>query len=535
MALHRRAQIPLEGAGVVALHPEAEGVHHADQLLRLGVARARGRPQLLPRLLELAGFHQVARRLELRPHGRGQKPRGQHARRHSAHRLLPAVLALTLAAGAADATEPGRPAPAPARQPLPDPLGDADFLPVDRAKAEIGRLLFYDKILSGNRNISCGTCHHHDHAGSDGLSLGIGEGGRGVGPERGPGSGPSRIRKRIPRNAAALWNLGHRDIRVLLHDGRLEESGLYGNGFNSPAQEWLPEGLPDIVAAQALLPLAAQFEMAGNPAENEVAGAIHDRIDYGWPILAKRVRTIPAYGEAFVAAFDGIGAAEEVGIVEIATALSHFIRLEWRNHDSPFDRHLAGDRGALSPGQKAGMALFYGDAGCAECHSGPLLSDQRFHALGLPQFGPGRTRRWDPAVRDVGRMAESNRLEDAYRFRTPPLRNVALTAPYGHNGAWPTLEGIVRHHLDPEGARAAWRPEMARLPDAPWLSEIDFVVRQDRLEAARHARALDIRPRALEAAEIDQIVAFLHALTGETADDRPLGRPETVPSGLPVD
>ena len=356
-----------------------------------------------------------------------------------------------------------------------------------------------------------------------------------MGPERTPGTGADRIRKRVPRNALALWNLGHRDIRVLLHDGRLEVSDLYGNGFNSPAQEWLPRGLPDIVAAQALLPMASQFEMAGNVGENEVIGAVKDRIDYGWPILARRVRTIPAYGAAFVAAFDGVETPEQVTIVEIATALSHFIRHEWRNHDSPFDRYLAGDRAALSPEAEAGMRLFYGAAGCAACHSGPLLTDQGFHALGLPQFGPGRTRKWDPAVRDVGRMGESNRLEDAYRFRTPSLRNVALTAPYGHNGAWPTLAAMIRQHLDPAGARADWTPEAARLPEAPWLAGIDLVVRQDRLETARHARAIDVDLPPLGEAEIARLVAFLEALTGATAQDRPLGRPETVPSGLPVD
>ena len=77
------------------------------------------------------------------------------------------------------------------------------------------------------------------------------------------------------------------------------------------------------------------------------------------------------------------------------------------------------------------------------------MSDQKFHALALPAFGPGKTRRFDLQPRDVGHMGESNRIEDAYRFRTPMLRNIALTAPYGHNGAYPTLEGIVRHHLDP--------------------------------------------------------------------------------------
>ena len=187
---------------------------------------------------------------------------------------------------------------------LPHPLTDADFLPVDLAQAKIGQLLFYDKVLSGNQNIACGTCHHHDLAGGDGLSLGIGEGGTGLGTKRVAESSQDRIRKRIPRNAPALWNLGARDISVLFHDGRLESSTLYGNGFNSPAEERLPKGLTSILAAQALFPLTARFEMAGDPEENEVSGAVNDRIDNAWPIIAKRVRTIPAYGDMFVAALN---------------------------------------------------------------------------------------------------------------------------------------------------------------------------------------------------------------------------------------
>ena len=418
---------------------------------------------------------------------------------------------------------------------LPPPVSANGFPQVDPAKAKLGQLLFYDKILSGNRNIACGTCHHHDFAGGDGLSLGIGEGGEGLGPERTPGSGPDRIIKRIPRNAPALWNLGHRSVRLLFHDGRLSVSDLYGNGFDSPAEEWLPTGLDSLLAAQALLPLTSLAEMAGRAEENEVAGAVNDRIDAAWPIVAKRVRTIPEYGEMFVAAFEHVDAPQKVSIVEIGNAIGAFIASEWQSHDSPFDRFLTGDTAALGAAQRRGMDLFFGKADCASCHSGPLLSDQKFHALGLPQFGPGRTRRFDPMPRDPGRMGESDRLADAYRFRTPQLRNVALTGPWGHNGAYPTLEGIVRHHLDPEAARKAWRPENAKLPEIPWLAAGDFAIAEDRLESVRHAAALDIEPISLGDAEVADIVAFLHALTGETAETRPLGRPDAVPSGLPVD
>ncbi|GFE49994.1 methylamine utilization protein MauG [Roseobacter cerasinus] len=387
--------------------------------------------------------------------------------------------------------------------------------------------MFYDTILSGNRNISCAHCHHPEFGTGDGLSLGIGEGGQGLGPERTPGIGLSRIAKRIPRNAPGLWNLGARDLTVMFHDGRLSQSDLFGNGFNSPAEEWLPQGLETLLAAQALFPLVAQFEMAGNPGENEVIGAVHDRIDNAWPILAKRVRTEDDYGARFVAAFDHIEASEEVTIVEIANALAAFMALEWTSFDSPFDQYLAGNHAALTPDQRAGMQLFYGKAACARCHFGSLMSDQKFHALGLPAFGPGRTRLFDPYARDVGRMSESNRLEDAYAFRTPMLRNVALTAPYGHNGAFATLEGILRHHLDPAQSRAAWQPEDARLPEVPWLAAADFVIRSDVREMARQARVVPAKGPELNDVEIAQIIAFLESLTGtRSVTHPPFGVPE---------
>lgn len=418
---------------------------------------------------------------------------------------------------------------------LPHPLTDADFLPVDLAQAKIGQLLFYDKVLSGNQNIACGTCHHHDLAGGDGLSLGIGEGGTGLGTKRVAESSQDRIRKRIPRNAPALWNLGARDISVLFHDGRLESSTLYGNGFNSPAEERLPKGLTSILAAQALFPLTARFEMAGDPEENEVSGAVNDRIDNAWPIIAKRVRTIPAYGDMFVAAFEHIELAEEVSIVDIGNALGAFIAHEWRNHDSPFDQFLKGDNAALNSVQMRGLELFFGEAGCSSCHSGALLSDQKFHALALPAFGPGKTRQFDLQPRDVGRMGETDLIEDAYRFRTPMLRNVALTAPYGHNGAYPTLEGIVRHHLDPAVALSNWTREMARLPNAEWLNETDFVVQADWREMDRQRRSIGILPIQLDDGDVQALVEFLKSLTGITAKERPFGRPDRVPSGTTVD
>ena len=282
-------------------------------------------------------------------------------------------------------------------------------------------------------------------------------------------------------------------------------------------------------------PLVAQFEMAGNPKENEIAGALHDRIDAAWPILAKRVRTIPEYGSIFVEAFPDVEKPEDVSIVEIANALAAFMGIEWRSMTSPFDSYLQGDTTALTEVQKRGLDLFYGRARCSTCHRGPLLSDQGFHALGLPAFGPGRTRRFDPVPRDVGRMSESDRLEDAYKFRTPSLRNVALTAPYGHNGSYANLKGIIRHHVDPQGSSAKWRPSDVALPNAPWLAEIDFVIQSDMREMERQSKAIGIESVQLTENEVADLISFLHALTDASAQQMQMGPPDKVPSGIPVD
>ena len=418
---------------------------------------------------------------------------------------------------------------------LPSPVVPSDFDEFDEAKAALGRLLFYDPILSGNRNISCGTCHHHALSGADELSLGFGEGGAGIGAERHAPRGSGSIKRRMPRNSPALFNLGALEFRTLFHDGRVSVDDLYGNEFNTPAEEYLPRGLDSLLAAQALFPLVGEIEMAGAPEENEVSASLTERIDYGWPLIVDRIRGIPEYRRLFAEAFGGIETAGDIRIEHVGNAIGEFVGSEWRSHDSPFDRYLEGDRNALSPRQLAGMELFYAKARCSACHSGKFLTDHSFHALAIPPIGPGRTRRFDLHARDLGRMAESDRLEDAYRFRTPSLRNVALTAPYGHNGAYRDLEGIIRHHLAPLESLESWAREQAVLPDADWLEAIDYIVLDDRLEMARYRRHLDIEPVSLSDDEIAALVEFMQALTGKESTEGRLGRPDEVPSGLPVD
>ena len=320
-----------------------------------------------------------------------------------------------------------------------------------------------------------------------------------------------------------------------MHDGRISISNSYGNGFNTPAEEFLPEGLNSLLAAQALFPLTSEVEMRGDVEENEVAGAVNQRIDYGWPIVAKRVRVIPEYGEKFVQAFDHIKRADQVTITEIANALGAFISVEFRSFDSPYDKALAGDTTALTPIQKRGQALFFGKATCIACHNGPLFSDQKFHALGVPPIGPGRTRKFDLIARDLGRMGKSNLQDDAYKFKTPSLRNVALSAPYGHNGVYETLGDIIHHHINPRAAFDRFSTANVQLPKAQWLHENDDVIWQDTQEIDRQRAA--IIPMAIQISnkEVLEIEAFLHALTGDSVHRLPFGVPKTVPSGLGID
>lgn len=313
----------------------------------------------------------------------------------------------------------------------------------------------------------------------------------------------------------------------MFHDGRLEISDIFGNGFNSPVDEYLPEGLETILAAQSLFPMTARFEMSGDPGENRIADAIADMPHKAWPLIADRVRSVPVYAEMFAAAFDNVETADDITIVDIGNAIAAFIGTEWKNYDSPFDRYVAGDRTAMGIQALKGMDLFYGDAGCASCHSGPLMTDQEYHALGLPEFGPGKT----ADGRDPGRYAETHDEADQAKFRTPMLRNVALTAPYGHNGAYGSLDAIVRHHANPARSLTQWTVDEASLRPAPWLN--DKVALDARI--AELAASAEIIPVALTDDEVSQLVAFLESLTGASARERPMGRPASVPSGLTVD
>ncbi|MEO0938262.1 MAG: cytochrome c peroxidase [Pseudomonadota bacterium] len=407
------------------------------------------------------------------------------------------------------------------------PEWNISFPEVNARQVELGRLLFYDPILSGNKEVACATCHHPKHATADGLSLGIGDGGIGLGPERvaDPDNPPPRL---IPRNAPALFNLGAAEVTTFFHDGRLEV--LPDGTVRTPLGAQMERGLASLLSAQTMFAVLSPDEMAGHGAENEISAAVQRGAITGpggaWDLLSQRVAAIPQYR----ARFDDVIGPEPIHFTDISNAIAAFVDFEWRAVNSPFDAYLR--RGVALPEEAArGMDLFYGDAGCARCHSGILQTDHRFHAIAMPQVGLGKAARFDSFARDEGRKRVTGRREDAYAFRTPSLRNVVHTAPYGHAGAYATLEGAIRHHLDPVAALMSYDARQLVLPRVPGQG---FLIVSDPAEVDAIAGANTLLPRNLTDRQVADIIAFLGALTDPFSLAGALGEPETVPSGLNV-
>jgi len=425
----------------------------------------------------------------------------------------------------------------------PAPIKNSDYQQHSDEKVKLGRDLFYDKILSGNLNTSCGTCHHSLLDTGDGLSLSLGEGGRGLGRSRNPGVGASAVKNRVPRNSPPVFNLGAHEYVNMFHDGRVAKDDSQISGFKTPIGNGFPLGLESALAAQAIFPLTSPTEMAGHEGENPIGDArslgMENIAAPGgvWELLVDRLKNIPGYVNQFENVFDDVYSAEDITIVHVGNALGAFEATAWRADNTPFDKYLRGNRGAMSQDAIAGMQIFYqGDwfgKNCASCHSGKFLTDHQFHAIGVPPVGPGKGVGID-GYDDYGREGVTDLIEDRYKFKTPALRNVALTAPYGHNGAYKTLRSMVEHHVNVGYSLENYDPSQLVLPSRVDLDEKDLVALSDAgtIEAIKDAS--EIRRYYLTDRDIDRLVAFLNALTDPSSLNLMHSLPETVPSGLEV-
>lgn len=404
---------------------------------------------------------------------------------------------------------------------LPEPISSEDYRSASEAQIKLGQLLFYDRILSGSYRVSCATCHNHDRASSNGYLL---AGKRELKPDDLAVNGLPiyDVFKPSSRHAPALFNVGAKEFQTLFSDGRVgrNEDGSFIAPVGVNAENKLPTGLQDVLAVQALFPAVTGDELVGS-VESELKTAAHIGNRAIWDALAHRIQELPDYLPYFERAYRKVTRKEDINISQIANAISAFVGSEWVSRQSPFDAYVAGDKLALSGSQLRGMELFYGKAQCVTCHSGKFQTDHKFYNIAMPVWRFDENTSMDIRKRLAGRFGVTGNSQDRYRRRTPSLRNVAATGPYGSFGGIETLDAVVRHHLNPvESLRQLERIRAGKglnlvVEELLWRIDIDQVL--------------------LNAEEVDDLVSFLESLTDQNSLAGRMGKPTSVPSSLALD
>ena len=293
---------------------------------------------------------------------------------------------------------------------------------VDDRQAELGRLLFWDPILSGDRDVACGTCHLPEFAYTDGQQRSIGAGGSGRGPARFTSQGI-----KVKRNAQTVLNTAWNGIN---------EFGV----FDPESAPMFWDNRSQSLAAQALEPVKSHEEMRGdNLTEQNVVQEIESRLN---ALSLYQLKFSQAFGHSAIT------------ITEVTRALAAFQSTLVAN-DSPFDRWMRGEESSMTDTQVSGMQEFV-IAGCADCHSGPLFSDFETHILGV-QEGAG--------------LITADDGDGSFAFRTPTLRQLKFTAPYFHAGQFSTLSRALdfydepRRSANPNVASSSLDPELLEVPE----------------------------------------------------------------------
>lgn len=308
------------------------------------------------------------------------------------------------------------------------------FVDTDQHLAAVGRALFESKNLSLNGGIACRTCHLDAFGSGDGLPNAVGIFGAGEGPARAFSEG-----KIVPRNTLPLWGRGGQGFDVFFWDGKVDFSGqgpLSQFGADVPSSDPLLTAvhLPP-VEIREMIDDDDDLSRFKTESPNQ-AQRLYARI------LTHLVETEREITEELASNL-GIPLSELV-FSDVARSIAAFIRSEFRLHDTKFHRFVFGD-GLLTAGEIQGGLIFYGKGKCANCHTGPYFSDLRFHAVPFPQLGFGK----NGFGIDYGRFNVTFDPDDLYKFRTPPLFNVASTPPYGHSGSLPALRDAIVTHYDP--------------------------------------------------------------------------------------
>lgn len=426
-----------------------------------------------------------------------------------------------------------------------DPTVGRSLPSINDPLAQLGKKLFFSKSLGGGLDSSCASCHHPTLGGGDDLSLSIG-----VDADNPAHLGLGRTNNGdtfpVPRNAPTTFNIALWD-RGLFWDSRVEalspepnQNGASG-GIRTPDSSF---GVADanagsnLVEAQARFPVTSNEEMKTTAFENGSNNStIRDHLaarvgNYG--VGAGELTTNNWLSEFQTAFVSSDTAQNLINFSNISKAIGEYERSQVFVNN-PWKAYVEGDEDAISDTAKSGAELFFaplneGGAGCVACHSGPLFSDEQFHTIAFPQIGPGKG---DGTTNDddFGRARETGNINDRYRFRTPTLLNVEVTAPYSHAGAYNTLEDVVRHYVNPQGAvnnyfnTNAWcnLPQFSGVANCTSLfsnaetNTRNALTQLDQQRRAGNSRLPNIR---LNGDQVTQLVEFLKTLTDPCVKDR---------------
>lgn len=290
---------------------------------------------------------------------------------------------------------------------LPDSILSPGDNPQSPEKIELGRLLFYDPILSGNKDVACASCHHPEFMYAESQEISIGVNGSGLSERR-----KFKLPNSIPftkRNSQTILNTAFNGIDV---DGNYDptKAPMFWDLRASSLEE------------QALFPVKSLEEMRGTQHNEEEI----------LEIVRERLNANATYRKLFQKAFRG---SKLISIDMLAKSLASFQRSLIANN-SRFDRYMRGDAQAMTAREIEGMNLFI-SSGCARCHNGPMFSDFKPHVLG---------------VADNEKLGFSDSgFQKTYAFRTPSLRNLRFTRPYMHSGKIQTLENVLTFYDDING------------------------------------------------------------------------------------
>jgi cytochrome c peroxidase len=385
--------------------------------------------------------------------------------------------------------------------------------PIDTKLANLGRLLWFDKFQSLGRDNTCGGCHSPTNGMGDSQPMAIGvQNNNVVGPHR---TGP-RNQRRTPTvvNTALypnmMWNSRFASVAGNPFDNALgfsfpvpEDSGAPNTPFRFSYPEDVLHGVTHLLQAQAHMPPTEMIEVAGfrgtcpngvpDPSLGPRFCQFDDGVGPGQPVPlpdASGFRNEPirqatlaalngsaAYRQLFRETFPETGPPQNkpIDFFMFGKAIAEF-EFTLVFADAPLDRFARGDVNAMSDSQKRGALLFFGKANCVGCHkvdgdSNEMFSDFEEHVIGVPQNAPtfgahqGNVIFAGPGEdEDFGREERTGDPADRYKFRTAPLRNLAVSPGFFHNGAYTRLDDAIRFHLNVVEQARQYNPVAAGLP-----------------------------------------------------------------------